>query len=56
MDYLDQDNLARSYKYTALTFLPRNLYEQFQRAANFFFLLVVIMQVCAFIHSFFAQI
>ncbi|KAI5620717.1 phospholipid-transporting ATPase IC isoform X2, partial [Silurus asotus] len=38
------DNIVRTNKYTPLTFLPRNLYEQFQRAANFFFLLVVIMQ------------
>ncbi|KAG5275744.1 hypothetical protein AALO_G00124090 [Alosa alosa] len=38
------DNTMRSHKYTPLNFLPYTIYEQFQRFANFYFLLIVIMQ------------
>ncbi len=31
-------NFVRTTKYTALTFLPKTLFDQFRRAANFYFL------------------
>ncbi|TDL16037.1 phospholipid-translocating P-type ATPase [Rickenella mellea] len=38
-------NKVRTTKYTILTFLPKNLYEQFRRVANLYFLALVIIQV-----------
>ncbi|KAL2099677.1 hypothetical protein ACEWY4_004071 [Coilia grayii] len=38
-------NAIRTYKYNALTFLPLNLYEQFKRAANLYFLALLILQI-----------
>lgn len=37
------DNYVRSTKYTLATFLPKSLFEQFRRVANFFFLVVGIL-------------
>lgn len=37
-------NAIKTYKYNALTFLPMNLFEQFKRAANFYFLVLLILQ------------
>ncbi|XP_023386939.1 phospholipid-transporting ATPase IC [Pteropus vampyrus] len=37
-------NAIKTYKYNAFTFLPLNLFEQFKRAANFYFLVLLILQ------------
>ncbi|XP_069885159.1 phospholipid-transporting ATPase IC isoform X1 [Dipodomys merriami] len=37
-------NAIKTYKYNALTFLPMNLFEQFKRAANFYFLVLLTLQ------------
>ena len=40
-----QNNFIKTSKYTLLTFLPLSLFEQFQRAANFYFACLLILQV-----------
>nr|XP_056722056.1 probable phospholipid-transporting ATPase IM [Euleptes europaea] len=48
-EYNDQfhyvNNRIQTYKYNVLTFLPINLFEQFQRAANAYFLSLLILQL-----------
>ncbi|XP_066871325.1 phospholipid-transporting ATPase IC isoform X2 [Kogia breviceps] len=39
-----ENNAIKTYKYNAFTFLPMNLFEQFKRAANFYFLVLLILQ------------
>lgn len=43
--FLPQGNAIKTYKYNPITFLPLNLFEQFKRAANFYFLVLLILQV-----------
>lgn len=38
-------NLIKTSKYTLWNFLPKNLFEQFRRLANFYFLIIAIIQV-----------
>ncbi|WVR06439.1 hypothetical protein IAU60_003470 [Kwoniella sp. DSM 27419] len=38
-------NKVRTSKYTILTFIPKNLFEQFRRVANIYFLFLVIIQL-----------
>ncbi|KAG8759000.1 hypothetical protein FRC12_009867 [Ceratobasidium sp. 428] len=38
-------NKVRTSKYTLITFIPKNLYEQFRRVANLYFLALVVLQV-----------
>jgi phospholipid-translocating ATPase len=43
-DYIYPSNQNVTSKYTIITFLPRNLFEQFRRIANIFFLAIAILQ------------
>lgn len=45
------NNYIKTSKYTFLTFLPANLFEQFQRLANFYFLCLMILQLIPQISS-----
>ncbi|XP_067087900.1 phospholipid-transporting ATPase IC-like [Osmerus mordax] len=38
-------NAIKTYKYNALTFIPLNMFEQFKRAANLYFLALLILQI-----------
>ncbi|KAM7389928.1 hypothetical protein PAMP_023872 [Pampus punctatissimus] len=40
------DNRIVSSKYTVWNFLPKNLFEQFRRIANFYFLIIFLVQRC----------
>lgn len=39
------DNRIVSSKYTFWNFIPKNLFEQFRRIANFYFLIIFLVQV-----------
>jgi phospholipid-transporting ATPase len=38
-------NTVRTSKYTVLSFLPKNLFQQFQKAPNVYFLIIMFMQM-----------
>lgn len=40
-----KSNVIHTAKYNAFSFLPLNLYEQFHRTSNLYFLLIIILQV-----------
>lgn len=42
-----QSNCIKTSKYNIVTFLPVNLFEQFQEVANTYFLFLLILQVSA---------
>ncbi|CAG9318515.1 unnamed protein product [Blepharisma stoltei] len=44
-DSIFPKNLAKSTRYTLLSILPKNLFEQFQRSSNLWFLIVSIFQL-----------
>ncbi|XP_076059333.1 ATPase phospholipid transporting 8B isoform X2 [Oratosquilla oratoria] len=54
-EFNQQFNYAKNYiktsKYTLLNFVPYNLFEQFQRLANFYFLCLLVLQLIPVISS-----
>ena len=46
------NNFIRTTKYTLLTFLPKNLFEQFHRFANLYFLFIVLLNWVPSINAF----
>lgn len=40
-----QKNVIHTAKYSVFSFLPLNLYEQFHRFSNLYFLLIILLQV-----------
>ncbi|KAI6187437.1 Phospholipid-transporting ATPase [Aphelenchoides besseyi] len=50
-DFGYADNYIKTSKYNAVTFLPKNLFEQFQRLANFYFLVLMVFQLIPWITS-----
>uniref|UniRef100_A0A182IMC6 Phospholipid-transporting ATPase n=1 Tax=Anopheles atroparvus TaxID=41427 RepID=A0A182IMC6_ANOAO len=44
-DKLNESNRIKSTKYTLLTFLPLNLFEQFRRVANLYFLIMTVISI-----------
>ncbi|XP_075356136.1 phospholipid-transporting ATPase VD isoform X1 [Mycteria americana] len=49
---LYMNNKIRTTKYTLLTFLPRNLFEQFHRVANLYFLFLVVLNWVPLVEAF----
>ncbi|XP_014209403.1 probable phospholipid-transporting ATPase VA isoform X2 [Copidosoma floridanum] len=47
-----RDNRIRTTKYSALSFLPRNLLEQFRRVANLYFIFIVLLNWVPAINAF----
>ncbi|XP_055338494.1 phospholipid-transporting ATPase ID-like [Paramacrobiotus metropolitanus] len=45
------NNYIKTSKYNVLTFLPKNLFEQFQRLANVYFFVLMLLQWCPVISS-----
>ncbi|NXS76823.1 AT10D ATPase, partial [Pandion haliaetus] len=49
---LYMNNQIRTTKYTLLNFLPRNLFEQFHRVANLYFLFLVVLNWVPLVEAF----
>lgn len=46
-EHCDRPNLITTSKYTIVNFIPKNLFEQFRRLANFYFLVISMLQMAS---------